>query len=750
MKKLLFLLCLTGILAGHAEARARSYGYCMQGGTSFNVSGLQVNPLGQGSYPGCTVEVFLTGTLIHPTNIYSDNAGTVKANPFTADTTTGLWFWYADNNRYDVKLSGGNPSPGLGAGFTLGDIVLVDTATLGFSTYFSAPFSSTPVFNLTNGNIQAMTLTGNVTSSTTINQIVGSRLELVLCQDGVGGRTVVFPASFVDVFTVATGPNQCSEGEWYFNGVSWKLFGNPMVGSPLTTLTANTWVALQTFSVVPAFPSQLTNLIFASPCGSSGVPSFRSACAADFPLVNITSGAAGGVFSAGTTAGHVATFASNNGPLTDGGAPSTMTTFSYSSTGLFPLMTSNVTNPSTTPNLNQTATTVAPGQFLRGPVPTGSTTNPSFENSTVNASSVNGTTVSVTGTPATATSVALFFGSTGTGQAVPVPDGTWTDFPVAIGSSSSKPHYKNIVSGAPLTASSTIGGSDSWSSSIAFLGGTITSIPQNVTLTNTCGTGCATGSLGAVTGGHTIIVFGYWASGSIIPSDVRAVDSVGNGYFLALFAPNLGTNGHFALIAQNVAAGTPTITVNTSKSLNFSGVVAFDLAGPTAYFTGPNGPYGFGYITQADLLNAGVQTTQVFGNSTVGGDIAVSATTITTITSVTVKTPAVGCPCRLFASYSAYINTASSGVGYNVWLTDGSNTWGQTSQGQSNGSSGALVSNSWSGLSPTLYGSGASVTVTLTTFGDHTYTVKSQSPVSGTLANGPVLTSLQVSVQTSN
>lgn len=50
-------------------------------------------------------------------NIYSDDALTVKANPFTA-AADGTWFFYGQNGRYNVKFSGG----GITAPFTLSDI----------------------------------------------------------------------------------------------------------------------------------------------------------------------------------------------------------------------------------------------------------------------------------------------------------------------------------------------------------------------------------------------------------------------------------------------------------------------------------------------------------------------------------------------------------------------------------------------------------------------------------------------------
>ncbi len=103
-------------------------GYCVLGATSAQVSGLSSTNTLQGVIPGCTISVYYTGTsTIVPSNlIYSNATGTVLGNPFTANTTTGQWLFYAaQTSNYDVVLSGGTgtqtyPSPvtltGLSAG----------------------------------------------------------------------------------------------------------------------------------------------------------------------------------------------------------------------------------------------------------------------------------------------------------------------------------------------------------------------------------------------------------------------------------------------------------------------------------------------------------------------------------------------------------------------------------------------------------------------------------------------------------
>lgn len=122
--RLYITLLLSLIVAAPSWARERAQGYCQQGGVTVSISGMsgyQATPKVLAAYPGCTVNVYISGTL-NPATIYADNNGTTKSNPFTADSTTGVWFFYADNGHYDIVTSGGTmPSP-----VTLGDKMLSD------------------------------------------------------------------------------------------------------------------------------------------------------------------------------------------------------------------------------------------------------------------------------------------------------------------------------------------------------------------------------------------------------------------------------------------------------------------------------------------------------------------------------------------------------------------------------------------------------------------------------------------------
>lgn len=68
-------------------------------------------------------------------------------------------------------------------------------------------FNATPVFDLSLGSTQGIVLTGNVTSSTTINGTNGQVYTFVIVQDGTGGRSFVWPANFR-----STGPIDSFDG----------------------------------------------------------------------------------------------------------------------------------------------------------------------------------------------------------------------------------------------------------------------------------------------------------------------------------------------------------------------------------------------------------------------------------------------------------------------------------------------------------------------------------------------------------
>lgn len=103
-----------------APPRTRIFGTCAQGNQTVSTQGYTSTTKVERSYPSCTVTVYLAGTS-NIASIYSDDAGTAKANPFTA-ASDGYFFFYADDGTYDVRLSDG----GIAVPFTRGDYALFD------------------------------------------------------------------------------------------------------------------------------------------------------------------------------------------------------------------------------------------------------------------------------------------------------------------------------------------------------------------------------------------------------------------------------------------------------------------------------------------------------------------------------------------------------------------------------------------------------------------------------------------------
>ena len=97
------------------QARQKTQGWCENGNQPVITGGVNSTTRVQRSYSACTVTVYVagTGTLAL---IYDDDAGTSKANPFTA-AAEGSWYFYADTGRYDVRFSG----TGITTPFTRGD-----------------------------------------------------------------------------------------------------------------------------------------------------------------------------------------------------------------------------------------------------------------------------------------------------------------------------------------------------------------------------------------------------------------------------------------------------------------------------------------------------------------------------------------------------------------------------------------------------------------------------------------------------
>jgi hypothetical protein len=98
-------------------------GFCEQGAKTATTSSLNSTNKLQGIVPGCTVTVYYTdtSTQVPGSSIFADSIGTILGNPFTANTTTGQYLFYAAQGvGLDVVRSSGTTNtdvvPGVSSG----------------------------------------------------------------------------------------------------------------------------------------------------------------------------------------------------------------------------------------------------------------------------------------------------------------------------------------------------------------------------------------------------------------------------------------------------------------------------------------------------------------------------------------------------------------------------------------------------------------------------------------------------------
>jgi hypothetical protein len=129
MRRWLVLLALLLSCASVVSANQKWQGYCQTALTGTRVT-------------GCVVTVYIAGTLTQAT-IYGDNLNTPKSSQFTADLTTGLWFFYAANGRYDINFQGGTPT--ISPAYIMSDVLFSDPlASVSGVNQFPFILSTTP------------------------------------------------------------------------------------------------------------------------------------------------------------------------------------------------------------------------------------------------------------------------------------------------------------------------------------------------------------------------------------------------------------------------------------------------------------------------------------------------------------------------------------------------------------------------------------------------------------------------------
>lgn len=77
----------------------------------------------------------------------------------------------------------------------------------GASLTNTVSFSTTPVFDASLGQVQELTLTGNVSASTIINLSEPQLIIFVIKQDATGGRTFTWPTNVFGAMTIDSPAN---------------------------------------------------------------------------------------------------------------------------------------------------------------------------------------------------------------------------------------------------------------------------------------------------------------------------------------------------------------------------------------------------------------------------------------------------------------------------------------------------------------------------------------------------------------
>ncbi len=116
-----------------------------------------------------------------------------------------------------MVMSAGN---NVGIGKTPGTNAQVDVAKSIASGVNTVTFSATPTFDASLGNTQKITLTANVTSSTLSNATAGQTINFLICQDGTGSRTFVWPTNVKGGMTIGSTLSTCSAQDFIFDGTN--------------------------------------------------------------------------------------------------------------------------------------------------------------------------------------------------------------------------------------------------------------------------------------------------------------------------------------------------------------------------------------------------------------------------------------------------------------------------------------------------------------------------------------------------
>ena len=107
-----------------------------------------------------------------------------------------------------------------------------------YGNFDQIPYSATPVFIAGNYSNFAITLTGNVTSSTITGGVIGQVITIDVCQNSTGTYTFAWPANLMNAPPVSAAASSCTGVSAVYNGTNWNVISSA-TASNTTPLTGN-------------------------------------------------------------------------------------------------------------------------------------------------------------------------------------------------------------------------------------------------------------------------------------------------------------------------------------------------------------------------------------------------------------------------------------------------------------------------------------------------------------------------------
>jgi len=206
----------------------------------------------------------------------------------------------------------------------------------GLSGLTTVAFSTTPVFDASQGSTMKLTLAGDATSSTLVNARAGQPLFLILCQDASGNHFFAPPTNLNWNADPVQTPNHCSSQGFIFDGATAYNFAPATgfsIGGTISGLNASGLTLQINGGATLSIGSTATSFLFPNPLPSGQAYSVTitaqptaQTCSinngsgainhADVLNISITCSGAGGFTISGTVQGGSSSFTGDTIPVT--------------------------------------------------------------------------------------------------------------------------------------------------------------------------------------------------------------------------------------------------------------------------------------------------------------------------------------------------------------------------------------------------------------------------------------------------